>query len=358
MTKEKFQDKCRGSLVAGAVGDALGYPVEFVGSFRNIQAKYGADGITEYDECFARLEDPQSRHKALFSDDTQMSLYTAEGLLEAERSDRPALPMICNAYLAWFGGQTGRKTKIAYDSELAKIDELNQRRAPGNTCLSALLAIYRGKEPKNSSKGCGGVMRVAPVGIYGASHGWPLEETARMAGDAAELTHLHPLSTYPAAALAVMVQLCASADETVDAEAFKDIVDKSLKVVSGVYGNDAPAMEDFLRIIREAVGLESDGRADWEIIENDLGGGWVAEETLAIAIFSVLRHMDDFSACMVSAVNHGGDSDSTGAVAGNIIGAITGYEAIPAKFKEGLQLHDLLLSMADALRPETNSVCR
>lgn len=155
-----------------------------------------------------------------------------------------------------------------------------------------------------------------------------------------------------------MVQLCASADETVDAEAFKDIVDKSLKVVSGVYGNDAPAMEDFLRIILEAVGLESDGRADWEIIENDLGGGWVAEETLAIAIFSVLRHMDDFSACMVSAVNHGGDSDSTGAVAGNIIGAITGYEAIPAKFKEGLQLHDLLLSTADALRPETNSVCR
>lgn len=349
MTKEKFKDKCRGSLFGGAVGDALGYPVEFTGSFRNIQAKYGADGITEYDECFARLEDRQSRHKALFSDDTQMSLYTAEGLLEAERWGRPALPMICNAYLAWFGGQTGRKTKIAYDSELAKIEELNQRRAPGNTCLSALLSIYSGKEPMNASKGCGGVMRVAPVGIYGASRGWSLEETARMAGDAAEVTHLHPLSTYSSAALAVMVQLCVSADEAIDGEAFKVIVDKSLNVASGVYGNDAPAMVDFLRIIREAVGLESDGRSDWEIIENDLGGGWVAEETLAIAIFSVLRHMDDFSACMVSAVNHGGDSDSTGAVAGNIIGAITGYEAIPAKFKEGLQLHDLLLSTADAL---------
>ena len=88
---------------------------------------------------------------------------------------------------------------------------------------------------------------------------------------------------------------------------------------------------------------------DWEIIENGLGGGWVAEETLAIAVFSVLRHINDFNACIISAVNHGGDSDSTGAVAGNIIGAILGYRAIPDKFTKTIQLKDLLLAMADAL---------
>lgn len=347
MTKKQLQDKCRGSLIGGAIGDALGYPVEFVYSFEEIKAKYGEDGITEYDKSYPWLDG--EFNQALFSDDTQMTLYTAEGLLEAERNGKPIISTICNAYLAWYGHQVGKKVKISYDSELSKIDELNQRRAPGNTCLSALLSIYNGKDPMNSSKGCGGIMRVAPIGLYGATHGWSLEETAKLAGEVAELTHLHPLSTYPSAALAVIVQICASAEGTVDVSRFKSIVGKSLEVVSGVYGDDAPSMADFKNLIRKALRLEDNLLQDWEIIENDLGGGWVAEETLAIAVFSVIRHIDDFNACMICSVNHGGDSDSTGAVAGNIIGAIIGYEAIPDKFTNSIQLKELLITTADAL---------
>lgn len=349
MTKEELQDKIRGSLVGGAVGDALGYPVEFVCSFEEIRAKYGKDGITVYDKSFPWCEDEKGHYKALFSDDTQMTLYTAEGLLEAAGSGRPIVATICNSYLAWYGGQVGKKIRIGYDSSLAGIEELNQRRAPGNTCLSALLSIRNGREPVNSSKGCGGVMRVAPIGLYGASHGWTLEETARLAGEVAELTHLHPLSTYSSAALAVMVQLCVLAEEAIGNVTFKAIVDKSLGALGEVYGSDAPAMADFHRIMRKAISLEDARLRDWEVIENGLGGGWVAEETLAIAVFSVIRHIDDFNACMICAVNHGGDSDSTGAVAGNILGAIVGYEAIPEKFSESIQLKELLLTMADAL---------
>lgn len=347
MTKEKLQDKCRGSLVGGAIGDALGYPVEFVYSFEEIRAKYGDNGIVGYDMSYPWLD--EKFDEALFSDDTQMTLYTAEGLLEAERSGKPIIPTICNAYLAWFGHQAGKKVKISYDSELSKIDELNQRRAPGNTCLAALLSIYNGKDPMNSSKGCGGIMRVAPIGLYGATHGWSLQETAKLAGEVAELTHLHPLSTYSSAALAVIVQICVSADGTVDVGRFKSIIGKSLEVVSGVYGVDAPAMEDFQKLIQKALQLKGNLLSDWEIIENGLGGGWVAEETLAIAVFSVMRHIDDFNACMICAVNHGGDSDSTGAVAGNIIGTILGYNAIPDKFTKYIQLKDLLITTADAL---------
>lgn len=347
MQTNSLQNKCRGSLIGGAIGDAFGYPVEFVNSFEEIKAKYGEEGITAYDTSYTWLD--EKFDKALFSDDTQMTLYTAEGLLEAERSGRPIVATICNAYLAWFGRQVGKKVKISYDSELSKIDELNQRRAPGNTCLSALLSIYNGKDPMNSSKGCGGIMRVAPIGLYGAIHGWSLDETAKLAGEVAELTHLHPLSTYPSAALAVIVQICVLADEKVDGNRFKSIVEKSLEIVSRVYGNDAPAMEDFQKPIRKALRLEDNLLRDWEIIENGLGGGWVAEETLAIAVFSVIRHINDFNACMICAVNHGGDSDSTGAVAGNIIGAILGYSAIPAKFTKSLQLKNLIVSMADNL---------
>lgn len=349
MTKEQLQNKCRGSLVGGAIGDALGYPVEFIFSFEEIQAKYGEDGITEYDKSYPWLTDCAKHDKALFSDDTQMTLYTAEGLLEAQRSEEPIVPTICKSYLAWFGHQVGKKVKISYDSELSKIDELNQRRAPGRTCLSALLTINSGKEPMNSSKGCGGIMRVAPIGLYGATHGWSLEDTAKLAGEVAELTHLHPLSTYSSATLAVIVQLCVLEDEKIEGSHFNSIIEKSLEVVSGVYGANAHAMEEFRKLIRKALQLEDNLLRDWEIIENGLGGGWVAEETLAIAVFSVIRHINDFNACMICAVNHGGDSDSTGAVAGNIIGAILGYNAIPDKYTKSIQLKEILITTADAL---------
>ena len=347
MDKQQLQNKIRGSITGGAIGDALGYPIEFVYSFNDICARYGKEGITDFDMSYPWLESEEK--KALFSDDTQMTLYTAEGLLEAERNGKPIAPTVCNAYLAWYAHQAGRKVKISYQSKLSEIEELNQNRAPGNTCLSALAAIHAGKEPQNASKGCGGIMRVAPVGLYGAAHDWSPADTARLAGELAELTHLHPLSTYSSATLAVIVQLCASSEDAVDKEMFKGIVDKSLKIVSDVYGADAAAMDEFRKIVGNAMSLEDDPQSDWQIIEDRIGEGWVAEETLAIALFSTLRHIDDFTGCLISAVNHGGDSDSTGAVAGNIIGAILGDDAIPGKFKKEIQLRDLLLHAADDL---------
>lgn len=347
MDKQQLQNKISGSITGGAIGDALGYPIEFVYSFNDICARYGKEGITEFDMSYPWLESEEK--KALFSDDTQMTLYTAEGLLEAERNGKPIAPTVCNAYLAWYAHQAGRKVKISYQSKLSEIEELNQNRAPGNTCLSALAAIHAGKEPQNASKGCGGIMRVAPVGLYGAAHDWSPADTARLSGELAELTHLHPLSTYSSATLAVIVQLCASSEDAVDKEMFKGIVDKSLKIVSDVYGADAAAMDEFRKIVGNAMSLEDDPQSDWQIIEDRIGEGWVAEETLAIALFSTLRHVDDFTGCLISAVNHGGDSDSTGAVAGNIIGAILGDDAIPGKFKKEIQLRDLLLHAADDL---------
>ncbi|MDE6561345.1 MAG: ADP-ribosylglycohydrolase family protein [Muribaculaceae bacterium] len=351
MEAEKLQDKIRGSLMGGAIGDAFGYPLEFIPSRADIKAKYGDSGLTEYDLSYPWLDEGQRFQKALFSDDTQMTLYTAEGLLEAERGGTPIVPTVCAAYLIWMGFQEGLTVDRKYDSKLAGIGELNCRRAPGRTCIDSLKAIHEGRGAFNNSKGCGGVMRVAPVGIYGATHGWPLAKTASLAGEIAELTHSHPHSTYASAALAVIVQLCLCTDH-VDRDVFKAIVSESLKTVGEVYGESGILMKSFKKAIEESVRLSEWRPDDWTdggIIEFCIGAGWVAEETLAIAVFSVLRYIDDFDACLVCAVNHGGDSDSTGAVAGNIIGAIVGYEAIPEKFTDSIQLHNLILDMADTL---------
>ncbi len=347
--KENIMNKSRGSLVGGAVGDALGYPVEFISSFEKIRTRYGGEGIARYDKNYHFVGESHSCGEALFSDDTQMMLYTAEALIEAYRSGTEVLPLISDAYLAWFGGQTGRKVKTAYRSELAGIVELNQQRAPGITCLTALGDIADGREPHNDSKGCGGVMRVAPVGIFGAAHGWSTETTGLVAGQAAMITHLHPMSTLSSSALAMIVQQCLLSDHVVDSSRLKAIIDDTLGRLSQMYGGYGSVVDKFKHLVTLAVSLEDSPLPDWEIIEKRLGGGWVAEETLAIALFSVLRHIDDFKRCMICSVNHGGDSDSTGAVAGNIIGAILGSEAIGEEFTGSLQLHDLIVKFADEL---------
>ena len=101
-------------------------------------------------------------------------------------------------------------------------------------------------------------------------------------------------------------------------------------------------------MIDRAVALSENKKRDLDNI-HQLGEGWVAEETLGIALYCSLRYQDDFSAGMIAAVNHKGDSDSTGAVTGNILGALVGYEAIDEKWKNNLELADVILEMADDL---------
>ena len=167
--EKRSKEYFRGCLLGGAIGDALGWPVEFL-KLNEIKKKYGEDGITD---LVAGING-----KAEITDDTQMTLFTAEGLLRAESRGREKgichIPsVVYNAYIRWLHTQGYPKNKDhdpIYDGWLIGEKELYARRGPGNTCLSALLSGKMGtmERPINNSKGCGGVMRVAPVGLlYG-----------------------------------------------------------------------------------------------------------------------------------------------------------------------------------------------
>ena len=79
-----------------------------------------------------------------------------------------------------------------------------------------------------------------------------------------------------------------------------------------------------------------------------LGGGWVAEEALAIGLYCALVARD-FAHGVLLAVNHGGDSDSTGSIAGNLLGLVQGEKAIPGRWLERLELRDVITEVADDL---------
>lgn len=343
MDYTKLQDKCRGSLVGGAVGDALGYEVEFM-SLSSILKKFGDQGITRYVTHNGIAE---------FSDDTQMTLFTAEGLMNgiiATKAGKPeeVLPYIRKGYLAWYKTQT-EMPSVVEGSWLSNIKALWSRRAPGNTCMGALQNIAKGIDFKNNSMGCGGVMRVAPIGIFNAVHSnlYKYEDTAHLAGWAAEITHHHMASTFASALMATTVENCIH-DEKVNRTVFGWIIDGGLSLMNQYFPGHEEELLKFITLIKRAMELGKSDTPERDAIR-ELGEGWVANEALAIAVFSVMRHIDNFEDCIVCAVNHDGDSDSTGAIAGNIIGAIHGYSAIPKHYLDNLEIEQLLVSVADDL---------
>lgn len=345
MDKERLLDKAIGCIVGGAIGDTLGYAVEFF-SLDQITKIYGKEGIKNYE-----LDEHSIAH---FSDDTQMTLFTAEGLLNAfvngKLSEKDLRQSICRAYDCWYTTQT-RPPEIISDSWLSHLHQLWVPRAPGNTCMSAMESIRFGGIDcvSNFSKGCGGVMRVAPIGVFAAAHPvlFDFEFTGRIAGMAAFLTHKHPLSTYSSMALAMIVSECILRNE-IDRDILRSIIiDHVFKTLGTLFKGDKH-LGDLFNLILKAMALSGLNKPDTECIR-ELGEGWVAEETLAIAVFSVMRYINDFEKSIVCSVNHSGDSDSTGAVAGNIMGAIVGYKKIPDKFKANLELHDILVSTAEDL---------
>ncbi len=336
-------DKYKGCLVGGAAGDALGYAVEFIEASQ-IFRLYGENGITEY-----VLTDGVAQ----ISDDTQMSLFTAEALCRAERENTergvslPYIDAIKHNYKAWYITQTRRYPlpEESNPSYIMTLPELYFRRAPGNTCLSALGSDYFGTidEPINRSKGCGGVMRVAPIGLL-FGNDYPIEKLDMLAAEAAALTHGHSLGYIPAAALAHIVHLVVHQEGISLIDAVADMKMSMKKQFS----NDEHISE-FIDIIDRAVELSFyDEIDDLEAI-HALGEGWVAEETLAIAIYCSLKYEYDFEKALIAAVNHDGDSDSTGSVTGNILGAYLGINRIPKKFIDRLELKDYILKLAEDL---------
>lgn len=308
-------NKIRGCLIGGAVGDALGYAVEFMKD-SEIFRTYGSAGITEYALMNGVAE---------ISDDTQMTLFTANGLLlgttrKMTRGIMAPYPhYISLCYKDWL------KTQLAEDFKLEapqyawlnNIPEMNHSREPGRTCISYLLENRLGStsNPQNNSKGCGGIMRVAPIGLYFEDNRYTIKDIDMIGAEAAALTHGHELGYIPAAMFVHMIHLLSHHSGISVLDAVKD----AKRTMSTLF----PQAKRLHRLT---------GLVD-----------------RAIAIYCSLKYEHDFEKAIIASVNHSGDSDSTGSVTGNILGAHLGIDAIPQKFLDNLELKEIILEIADDL---------
>lgn len=327
-------DRARGCLVGGAVGDALGAPIEFQ-SLAEIRAQFGTQGVTGFE--------PAYEGRGSITDDTQMTFFTAEGLIRAIVRGRgkgvSTFPgVVHHAYLRWLNTQGTaweeiRKSERAPDGWLIAQEVLHSRRGPGHTCLSALRGPMGARyKPINGSKACGGVMRMAPAGLLPPLYGEPFD----LGCDLAAITHGHPSGFLSAGFLAMLV-----------AELFKGAGLEQALDRTEPYLQRWPECGEVAEAVRYARGMARSKEATPENVE-ELGEGKVGEEALAIAIFCSLRARD-FRTGVLSAVNHGGDCDSTGAITGNILGTLWGERSIPADWVRDVECREIAQTLATDL---------
>ena len=328
--------RIRGCIMGGAIGDALGAPIEFA-SYDEIISTFGTNGIVDYVE--------NANGVGEFTDDTQMTLFTVEGLIRyiirGTLRGVSSLEMVMHhAYQRWMYTQGEVVNSIYYDKIspkengwLMKEPILQKRRAPGLTCLSALsrdLKVDRELGSPdyriNDSKGCGGVMRVAPIAFFTSS-------SFETGVTVAALTHTHPTGYIAAGFFAEVIKNCCygvnireSVTETLQYVKDNVSIEKSLETIDAVM---------------EAVQLAEEylsGIISFSIPEciNQLGGGWIAEEALAITIFVSIVFENDFEKGVLAAVNHSGDSDSTGSMVGQLLGVRLGEKVLPQKWIDNL----------------------
>lgn len=197
------------------------------------------------------------------------------------------------------------------------------------------------ENPLNDSKGCGGIMRIAPIALYfNRDRDMNRDEYLfEVASEVAALTHGHELGWLSSGVASHIINQVAYAKTTVE-EATRN----AIEFVKAHYSERRHA-EVLVAIVERALILAKNDYSDEENIRA-LGEDWVAEETLAIAIYCSVKYQDDFSKALCVAVNHDGDSDSTGAVTGNILGAYLGYERIPVQWKDSLECADIIDEIA------------
>lgn len=326
--RDGVQKRVVGSLLAGALGDAAGYLVEF-DRIDSIRRRYGADGL--------RLEHLASE-ELLVSDDTQTTLFTLEGLLTAasagdytpERVERH----IHAAYLDWFGTQKAVARPAV--GKLAADQRLRQQRAPGTTCMSALACgggalagLPRGA--LNASKACGTVMRTAPIGWCSTLSP---DEAFDLGMRASAITHHHPTAYIAGGAMSAIVRLL------IGAESLNDAALAARRLAAA-----RPAGEETVAAITAALSLaESDNLPTPETVAT-LGEGWVAHEALAIGLYAGLRG-ETMTRTLEIAINHSGDSDSTASIVGQLRGALEGTAGLSYELLQRIDVLEPMLDLA------------
>jgi ADP-ribosylglycohydrolase len=322
ISKDDLLSRIKGSLLGTAIGDALGYPVEFSGQTPDNRVVFG---------LAPRELDFDGRRVALYSDDTQMTRAVMDGLLDTvdvRINFLEATDHVANRFIKWSNGPDGG------------------HRAPGGTCMRGCHRLEEGIEPLKAGNfdpktggGCGAVMRSAPYGWLWYDN---IKEATRWAAAHACMTHGAPIGQASSAALAAAVVRAFN-------PTLEGLEKRAWCIAEAALFAAQRYDEHTARMIAQAMWLASPAglelRGDKYVL--DIFRGWAGHEAIAASIYCFLRHPESYEQAVLLAVNSPGDSDSLGAITGAISGAFLGVDAIPGEWIQNIEKRDQLIDLAE-----------
>ena len=332
-----FRTRARGCLLGGAVGDALGTPVKNL-SLKGIHEKHGPLGVQGLLPAFGKT--------GAISAITQMTLFTAEGILRAYV--RQCMHGICHspsvvayAYQRWLLTQ-GERPATTHDIDngwLVKRSALHQRRGPSATCLAALLRekVSDSLTAPNRSKGAAALTRIAPVAFATDRHNIDgAASVFQLAVEVAQITHGHWTAWCAAGAFAVVVHAL------LWGYPLEAGIARARKLMAGRDGR-----EDVLATL-DLVSSLVEGHVSREAALAQLGRGLLAHEALGLALFCALT-ATGFEDGVLAAVNQDGDSDSAAALTGQLLGAVHDEAGVPNRWLSALECREEVATIGNDL---------
>jgi len=323
-----LKDRFRGSLLWGAVGDALGRPNE-ARSWETIHERWGPEGLTDYRPWRGWTSGPIGT----WTDDTQLTIEVGRTILESGGSVDPA--RLSERLCAW----------------------LPHGRGKGRATTQAVALLEAGRPwweagPAVDSAGNGAAMRAAPVGLAWAfapdAHALVRESIL-----SALPTHAHPVGVAGAVAIATGTAACLrmGGQPVEPAHLLGFVAD----AIADLEPGPTPLRSDPLAkaTLRERI-LAVEGMLDRppQEIFAELWTGAFALESVPAAFYCFLRAPDDPSEVIVTAANAGHDTDTIASMAGNLAGAYLGSAALrdrhPSWWSE-LEDREGLIELADGL---------
>ncbi len=336
---KRTQNYFRGCLLGGAIGDAYGAPTKLM-KHELIAHYYSENSLSQF---------IGEKEKATITDDTQLTVFTAEGLIRsrvrAEQkkialTKRDTSVLVFRAYLRWLytqGLRTPNWKDSSYDGWLVKLKKFHGYKDPGLTCITALGKGIMGTphKPINQSRRCGTVIRIAPVGLI-----TPEEDAFEVGKLIGAITHGHPEAYLSAAACASIISYIMGGCE------LEEAITKTLAKLRGEE-NAATCIE----AIEKALTLYQKGEATREDLES-FGDGYMAKDALGMALYCALHYRQDIEKGILFAINQSGNSNTIASIYGNIIGASIGEEQIPKHLLDKLEMLDEIRQLADDLLVE------
>jgi ADP-ribosylglycohydrolase len=303
----------RAILLGAALGDALGWPVEFL-HWEGIRGRFGPQGIADVPV------------PALITDDTEMTIAVGRALAQSgERASAEIMETVAREYVRW-------------------LDTHNPQRAPGSTCIAGARALKLGVDWRESGVphgvGCGAAMRVASIGYLYQHDSTKLREVAAFSAGA---THGAP------SAIAAAVGAAFAVKYGLDGVASHRIAER---VIAEMPAHD-PQVQDVITRFERARHIPSDRAAI-----STIGLGWTGHEAIFMALLCVERQPRSFVKALRLAANIDGDSDSVASIVGGIQGARLGLSALPARWLENLERRSEIEELSTALAEKKAELLR